>query len=124
MPTKVSLTPEFLKDLKHLKRKYPAVSQEVRNLVFQLEADVRLGDKIPNLGNDIYKVRLPNPSAQRGKSGGFRLIYYVQLVDKIVLLSIYSKTEQSDISAELIQNILKEFLLVNEESEQDESSDE
>jgi mRNA-degrading endonuclease RelE of RelBE toxin-antitoxin system len=36
MPTKVIILPEFEKDLKHLKRKYPAVTKEVRKLIVQL----------------------------------------------------------------------------------------
>jgi hypothetical protein len=57
-----------------------------------------INDKIPNVGYDMYKVRLANPSAKRGKRGGFPAIYYLQLVDSATLLTIYSKTEQTDIS--------------------------
>jgi mRNA-degrading endonuclease RelE of RelBE toxin-antitoxin system len=57
----------------------------------------------------VYKVRLKNPSASKGKSGGFRAIYYVQLADLVVLLTIYSKTEQVDIPAEAIQDIINDL---------------
>jgi mRNA-degrading endonuclease RelE of RelBE toxin-antitoxin system len=107
MPTRVNIPPEAQKDIKHLKRKYPAITGEVRKLVIQLENDERPGDKIPGVGYDVYKVRLPNPSAQRGKSGGFRAIYYVQMADSVFLLTIYSKTEQADISPEAIRRILE-----------------
>jgi mRNA-degrading endonuclease RelE of RelBE toxin-antitoxin system len=107
MPTKVNIPSEVEKDIKHLKRKYPAVTGEVRKLVIQLENDERPGDKIPRVGYDVYKVRLPNPSAGRGKRGGFRLIYYVQMADAVFLLTIYAKTEESDISPEKIRQLLE-----------------
>jgi len=93
-----------------LKRKYPAVTGQLRQLIEQLERDERPGDKIPGIGYDVYKVRLPNPSAQRGKSGGFRVIYYVQMADSVVLLKIYSKTEQTDISPDDIRRIVQNLL--------------
>ena len=110
MPTKVDISPIFVKDLKRLAKKYPAVLKQFENLLNQLKADERPGDKIPGVGHDVYKVRLPNPSARRGKSGGFRAIYYVQLADQLALLTIYSKTEQSDISIEEIQRIVAKLL--------------
>jgi hypothetical protein len=33
---------------------------------------------------------------QRGKSGGFRIIYYLRTETHILLLTIYVKTEQDD----------------------------
>lgn len=110
MPTKVDISLTFVKDLKRLAKKYPTVLKQFENLLNQLKADERPGDKIPRVGFDVYKVRLPNPSAQRGKSGGFRVIYYVQVADSLFLLKVYSKTEQSDISIEEIQRIVAELL--------------
>ena len=110
MPTEVNIPSQVRKEIKQLRRKYPAVTTEVRKLVVQLQDDQRPGDKIPSVGYDVYKVRLPNPSAQRGKSGGFRVIYYVQLADSVILVTIYSKTQQSDISANAIKQILDDIL--------------
>jgi hypothetical protein len=39
-----------------------------------LKAGQLPGDQIPNLAHNVYKVRLPNRSAGKGKSGGFRVI--------------------------------------------------
>jgi len=109
MPATVNLLHKFRRRLKRLKRKYPAVTQEVSKLVTELENDQRPGDKLAGVGYDLYKVRLPNPSAQRGKSGGFRVVYYVQFVDLVHLVTIYSKSEESDISAQAVQGILAEI---------------
>jgi len=35
------------------------------------------------------KVRLRNSDAQRGKSGGYRVIYYLKTKAKIILVTIY-----------------------------------
>ena len=40
---------------------------------------------------------------------GYRLIYYLQTSAEVVLVTIYSKLEQSDISAAQVQRILREF---------------
>ena len=90
MPTTVNLLHKFRRRLKRLKRKYPAVTQEVSRLVTELENDLRPGVKLTGFGFDLYKVRLPNPSARRGKSGGFRVVYYVHFADLIHLVTIYS----------------------------------
>jgi mRNA-degrading endonuclease RelE of RelBE toxin-antitoxin system len=54
----------------------------------------------------VYKVRLPNRDAQRGKSGGYRVIYYIRTPKRIVLLTVYSKSDRSDTSADDIQAII------------------
>ena len=63
---------------------------------------------MPGVGYTVYKARLPNRSAQRGKSGGFRVIYYVQIEDLVTLLTIYSKTEETDISLREIRQLAQE----------------
>ena len=75
-----------------------------------MESDDRPGDRVRGTGYTVYKERLRNQSAGRGKSGGFRVIYYVQLADKVVLLTIYSKTDQSDISVREIRLLVAEVL--------------
>ena len=107
MPTQVEFADRFVRALKSLKKKYPSVDAEVERLVLQLESDERPGDKIPSVSYDVRKVRLRNPSANKGKSGGFRVIYYLRLEDQVILLTIYSKSDQSDISAQAIREILE-----------------
>lgn len=94
--------------MKGLKKKYPQVTSEVRQLVKTLQNDARPGQRIPGTGYAVYKCRLPNRAARRGKSGGFRVIYYLRLADNAVLLTIYSKTEHNDISVHEIQQLVAE----------------
>jgi mRNA-degrading endonuclease RelE of RelBE toxin-antitoxin system len=57
----------------------------------------------------VFNLRVRNHDIQKGKSGGYRLIYYVQTSTGIILLTIYSKSEQADIAAEDIQKIIEEY---------------
>lgn len=115
MPTRIRNTPQYFKELRKLARKYPSVIQDVDNLVGVLKNDERHGDLIPNVGYEVYKVQLANPSAQKGKSGGFRLIYYVELADSIILLSIYSKSDYEDMPLHRIQTLIQEALTDGDE---------
>ncbi|MCY4539192.1 MAG: type II toxin-antitoxin system RelE/ParE family toxin [Chloroflexi bacterium] len=76
--------------------------------MLRLQDDERPGQRIPGVGYAVYKVRLPNRSARRGKSGGFRVIYYAQIADTVTLLAIYSKSEDVDISIKEIQQLARE----------------
>lgn len=121
MPTRVIIIPECNKQIKQLKKKFPLITDEVRDLLDVLEADERPGDLIPNIGQTVYKVRLTNKSSQRGKSGGFRAVYYVQLRDKIYLINVYSKTDQSDISTQRIMDILADLSVDDVDENNDEA---
>jgi mRNA-degrading endonuclease RelE of RelBE toxin-antitoxin system len=78
-------------------------------LVSQLQEGKHPGDKVPGVGCDTYKVHLKNPAAKRGKRGGLRVVYYIQTAAQIILLTIYSKSQQADISAVRVRRIIKEF---------------
>ena len=108
MPTTVRYLKVFDKRLERLERKYPKTTREVRGLVHELIQDQRPGDRIPGVGYPVRKVRLPNRAARRGKSGGFRVVYYAQLSDRVILLTIYSKTDQNDVSSAEIRDLVNE----------------
>jgi mRNA-degrading endonuclease RelE of RelBE toxin-antitoxin system len=102
-------TSRFAKDLNRLRRKYPLVDHDVLRLIERLEAGELPGDRMPGLPFRVYKERIPNTSARRGERGGFRTIYYVQTATFILLITIYSKSEQSDIRPEVIRDVIAEY---------------
>lgn len=61
--------------------------------------------------NSLYKVRIKNSDKNRGKSGGYRVYYYIKSQENIYLLTIYDKSEiesiNEEILTELIEGILK-----------------
>ncbi|MCY4073485.1 MAG: type II toxin-antitoxin system RelE/ParE family toxin [Chloroflexi bacterium] len=108
MPTLVRDLPNFKKRLGRIERKYPKTINEVESLIASLARGERPGQRIRRVGYTVYKVRLPIRAARRGKSGGFRVIYYAQIEDVVTLLTIYSKNEDVDISAGEIQQLARE----------------
>lgn len=60
-----------------------------------------------SLGKDCYKIRIAVSSKKKGKRGGARVISYVKIVqDHLVLLTIYDKSEKSDITDKELQALL------------------
>jgi mRNA-degrading endonuclease RelE of RelBE toxin-antitoxin system len=102
----VKLGEGFSKELSDLAKRFPKVIDDIETLITDLESGSKPGDKIANVGHDVYKVRLRNRSANKGKSSGFRVIYFVRVADEIVLLSIYSKSDRTDFDAKRIQQII------------------
>ena len=64
------------------------------------------GLRMSGFGKTVYKVRLSNRSANRGKSGGFRAIYFMDGPETVVFIHIYSKTDKNDASpGEIIERL-------------------
>ncbi len=92
----------FLKEAK----KFKLLKSDLKQLVSELESKNDLG---VYLGFNIYKKRFKNSSIPTGKSGGYRIIIYQEIEDKIVLISIYSKSEKENISDDELKDILKQY---------------
>lgn len=43
---------------------------------------------------------------QKGKSGGYRIIYYLKTETQILLVTLYSKSDKPDITAADVQEII------------------
>ena len=56
---------------------------------------------------DLFKVRIENSDARRGKSGGYRIIYYLKTEDHILLVTIYSKSDKPDVPVTEIRELIK-----------------
>ena len=99
----IEFSDNFKKDLKKLSKKYRLIRNDIEDLIVELEKNSKIGTP---LGNDLYKIRVANSSIPTGKSGGFRVITYIVIDEKIILNRIYSKSEKENISdAELIEII-------------------
>jgi mRNA-degrading endonuclease RelE of RelBE toxin-antitoxin system len=108
---KVIESDEFEKDIKTLGKRYRSVKQDVRSLVVQLEAGETPGDRIARNKYPVYKVRLKNSDITKGLSSGYRVVYYIQTSEAILLTSIYSKSDRSNISNEEIEGIIEQYML-------------
>ncbi|MCG5060257.1 MAG: type II toxin-antitoxin system RelE/ParE family toxin [Limnoraphis sp. WC205] len=107
----IDLTPEYKRNLKELAKKYRNIRSDTQSVITELQKGNFLGDRLSGFGENyfIYKVRVKNSNLQKGKSAGYRLIYCVESPNSVLLLTIYSKSEQEDISVQAINSILDEF---------------
>ncbi len=103
--------PEFEKRAKDLSRKYKSFESDYESFLNELEKNPFGGE---SLGHHIYKNRMSIASKGKGKSGGARVITYNlrQLTaDEIVitLMSIYDKSEISNISDAYLRSLVQEI---------------
>ena len=108
MSYKIELSDHFKKEAKRLAKKYRSLKSDLADLFAELEENPKLGTA---LGSDVYKIRMAVASKGKGKSGGARVITYVELdYETVLLLSIYNKGEKDSISDNEIKALLNEAL--------------
>ncbi|TBR57562.1 addiction module antitoxin [Westiellopsis prolifica IICB1] len=106
---RVEAAPTFNRNLRTLAKKYRSIRNDIEPVIAQLERGELPGDQISGIGYEVFKLRVRNSDIQKGKSGGYRLIYYVKTATGIILLTIYTKSEQADIAADDIKSIIAEY---------------
>ena len=105
---KVEASPTFKRNIKTLGKKYRSIRKNVDPVIKQLQNGELPGDTISGVGEQVFKLRVNNSDVSKGKSGGYRLIYYCQTSTGIVLLTIYTKSEYVNIAAEDIKKIISQ----------------
>lgn len=105
---KVEASLTFKRNIKTLGKKYRSIRKDVEPVIKQLQQGELPGDKITGVGYSVFKLRVKNSDVAKGKSGGYRLIYYCQTATGIILLTIYTKSEQVNIAAEDIRKIISQ----------------
>lgn len=108
MSFSIKITDEFERNLKRLVKKYPSLKGEYVALIQELALNPSLGTLI---SENVYKIRVAIASKGRGKSGGARVITYVQVdANTLILVTIYNKGEQDSISLNEIKAIIQDYL--------------
>jgi mRNA-degrading endonuclease RelE of RelBE toxin-antitoxin system len=115
-PVPVMYTPEFKRNLRQLAKKYRRIKTDVQPLLDALEQGQTPGDQVPGVVYEVYKVRAQNTDSGKGKSGGYRILYQRMAEGAIILVTIYSKTEQEDIAPHEIRQILLDYESRSEET--------
>ncbi|NWG15915.1 MAG: type II toxin-antitoxin system RelE/ParE family toxin [Chloroflexi bacterium] len=98
----------FKRNIKRLAKKYPNIRRDVSTITDRLARGETPGDQIIGTGYTVYKVRVANSDAQRGTRGGYRIIYYIHLPTLLLLVTIYTKSQQEDISPDELRGITEE----------------
>ena len=107
-------SPDFKTQTRKLSKRYHNLQTDLQPLLDQLIQGETPGDRIQGIQSIVYKVRLKNSNTKKGKSGGYRVIYYLKSQDNILLVTLYSKSDRTDIAIETIVNVIaayeKQFL--------------
>lgn len=111
MTVSFGYTEDFLRQMKHLRKKYPSLEKDYAALLDELEANPMAGI---DLGGGVHKVRMAIASKGKGKSGGARVITYcvsrIGDMVKVNMLAVYDKSEVENVSDVYIQSLLKSLL--------------
>ncbi|MBL1174189.1 type II toxin-antitoxin system RelE/ParE family toxin [Pantanalinema sp. GBBB05] len=113
----IKITPEFQRKVRNLAKKYRRIQADLQPIFEQLQRGELSGDQIVGVGYEVFKLRVKNSDAQKGKSGGYRLIYWLQFTSTVVLLDIYSKSEQENTEVTEVQRIIAKFKQDQQEDE-------
>lgn len=116
--TRVFVTDEFKRFARTLEKRYRNLRSDLQPLIEQLENDELPGDQISGTSYTLYKVRVKNSTIRKGKSGGYRVIYQILSADTVVLLYLYSKSDQDNVAATDLLSIIERFQIPPEPNEQ------
>jgi mRNA-degrading endonuclease RelE of RelBE toxin-antitoxin system len=107
----IRFSDEFEDKLYRLSKRFRNIRSDVQPIIEELVQGNIAGNRISGLGEQyvVYKVRIRNSNIQKGKSAGYRLIYQLESPTSILLLTIYSKSDQEDIGANEIRAIVADF---------------
>lgn len=107
MKYRLKVVGNFNRESKRLIRKYPSLRLEIEDLGNELIINPFHGTPI---GKGFYKIRVAIKSKGKGKRAGARVISFIKVVKETVyLVSIYDKSEKTDISGEELNNLLGEI---------------
>ena len=110
MNYRVLTTTWFDREVKRLSKKYPSLKKDITLFREELIQNVHGGR---SLGGGAFKWRLAVKSKGKGKSGGMRVITYLEVdiilkdISNIFFLSIYDKSEVGSISSDEIKRRVK-----------------
>ncbi|MDR3694371.1 addiction module toxin RelE [Mucilaginibacter sp.] len=110
----VKITSNFKKEAKPLFKRYVSLKTDLANLEKELYLNPTLGT---SLGNNTYKIRLKITSKGKGKSGGVRVISYLETelianletdvsLTIVNLISIYDKSETEIITDKELKRLI------------------
>jgi mRNA-degrading endonuclease RelE of RelBE toxin-antitoxin system len=100
---------DFKSRLRTLAKRYRSIRSDLQPLLDELQSGNFLGDRLTKTSFTTFKVRLKNSDIQKGKSGGYRVIYQLRDDTCVLLIVIYSKSDQEDVSADQIRGIIASF---------------
>jgi mRNA-degrading endonuclease RelE of RelBE toxin-antitoxin system len=107
---RVVLATSFKRCVKRYKKHYRSVREDARNAIDSILEDPQVGNVIPG-GGGVRKLEVKNTDLQRGKKGGYRLLYSVRNDPEptIYLILLYAKSDQADVTNYELRQLLNEL---------------
>lgn len=122
-PVELRYTPEFKRNLRQLAKRYRRIQSDLEPLLRSLAGGQVPGDQVPGVQHEVFKARVPNSDTRKGSSGGYRVVYQRTAESAIVLVPLYSKLEQADISPHQIREIVLGYERLDEPRSEDDETD-
>jgi hypothetical protein len=95
---------EFIELVAFTRRLESLAKERADDVLLQIQSDLLANPKRGKVVEGtagVRKARVANPARGKGKSGGFRYLYfYIEQEGQIFLLMIFSKDEQNDLTGE------------------------
>jgi len=109
MSYEVKLGAVFKKNVKHFKKHFPNVADDVKSVIKRLQEDPHLGDVVPGQ-KGVRKIRVDNSDMNKGKSGSYRLLYFVidRPTETLYILMLYAKNQRDKIPTNEVLGVLRE----------------
>lgn len=105
----IQFTDVFKRQVRDLAKRYRKIKLDIQPIFEKLKNGELLGEQIQKTSYTVFKVRVKNSDIQKGKSGGYRVIYYVKSSTNILCILIYSKSEKDNVTATEIKKVIQEF---------------
>ena len=110
MNIKMQVGQEFKRQFKRLAKKYRSLRDDFGEWKQEILENPLVGD---DLGGGVRKIRMAISSKGKGKSGGARILTLnIKVTDdglNVILLTIYDKSEISNVKDEFIESLINEL---------------
>lgn len=101
----------FGKKVKKLAKRFRNIEKDLQKFYSAIEENHRQkcgAAPVPDFRQSVWKYRCQSTDLKRGQSGGYRIICYVDSVRFLIYpITIYAKSDQSNISASEIQKLVE-----------------
>ena len=105
---RIEYTSEFKRNLRTLAKKYRSIRGDIQPFIDHIKSGQFIGNQVKGVGDIVYKARVKNSDIQKGKSAGYRVIYWIKTPQDIIFITLYSKLDQADISPQQIRRIIRQ----------------
>jgi mRNA-degrading endonuclease RelE of RelBE toxin-antitoxin system len=112
----ILFTSDFQGRIRKLAKRCRNIRSDLQPLLDDLERGSCPGDQISGTTYAAFQVRIKNSDVQKGKSSGYRVIYQRQDKICILLITIYSKSDEVTLAASEIREIIDRFNQTTESS--------